>query len=385
MLITRRIGHDPRLAFPDALRTLGTSDTGTGGPGGVLCYFPVVRGNPYQSLLYGGLDAAGLVPVPTYDVDTTAQLVTSLRGSDLDVVVHVHWLNVVMANAFDTAGAREKMKTYLDGVARLQESGARIAWTVHNILPHEERSQELEAELRREMVGMSERVHVMSPRTVELTAPYFEIPEEKLLPVPHPAFHGVYPSWLSREQARRELGISPDSVVLLMSGRVKPYKGLTELLDSFDVLSERDPGRYTLLVAGPPDHDEETERFRERLLTHPSALAALRKIPDDEMQLYLRASDVAVFPYRRMLNSGVLALCLAFGLPVVLRSDSGEVPRVDPSFGIVYDDDLTAALAETPRLCTPEARLAAAAAGETLRPDLVAGQYATAVREWLDS
>lgn len=383
MLITRRIGFEPKLAFEDALRSLTSRDWSV--PGGLLCYFPVVRGNPFQSLLYGQLDQAGMIPVPTYDLDTTSRVLDALRGSDLDVVIHIHWLNVVMANAFDETGAREKMKAYLETLQTLRERGARIAWTVHNVLPHEDRDVELEAELRRGVAGLAERIHVMSPRTKELTAPYFDIPDEKLMPVPHPAFHGVYPSWLSREQARRELGISPDSVVLLLMGRIKPYKGLTELLDSFDALCERDPGRYILLVAGPPDRDEETKQFRERVLTHPSALAALRKIPDDEMQLYLRASDLAVFPYRRSLNSGVLALSLTFGLPVLIRSDSGEADRIQESFGIVYDEDLAAALAEAPRLCNPEARAAAAAAGEALRPDHVAGTFADSVRRWLDS
>ncbi|HEY6739758.1 MAG TPA: glycosyltransferase [Actinopolymorphaceae bacterium] len=384
MLITRRIGYEPKLAVQDAVRALNSHDF-TLGSGGLLAYFPVVRGNPFQALLYGGLPDVGLTPVPTYDGETTLRVSRALAGSGLEFVVHVHWLNVVLAKALDESQAREFAKRYLENLQRLVDDGARLMWTVHNVLPHETRYAELEAELRREVVALSERVHVMSPRTRELAAPWFDIPDDKLLPVPHPGYQGVYPSWISQRQARLELGISPDSLVLLMIGRGQPYKGLTELLDAFDELCERSPGRFTLLVAGPPDREEETVAFRDRLLTHPSAMAALRKIPDDEMQVYLRAADVAVFPYRASLNSGALALAQTFGLPVVVRSDSGEAGRLGPSYAIRYDDDLLSALAETPRLRTPAARAAAAGAAERIAPRRVAGAFAAAVRDWLDS
>src|SRR5690606_36751687 len=126
------------------------------------------------------------------------------------------------------------------------------------------------------VVEAAERVHVMSPRTRELVAPWFDIPAHKLLTVPHPTYQGVYPSWMSREQARAELGIAPDTTVLLLVGRVQPYKGLTELIDAYDEVAADAPGRYTLLVAGPPNREEETTRFADRLRSHSTALGALR-------------------------------------------------------------------------------------------------------------
>ena len=389
MLITRRLGHEPKLAADDAIRTLAARDW-SDLSGGLLAYYPVVRGNPFQALLYSRLGGAGLTPVPTYDVDTTVAVGAAMAGSGLEFVVHVHWLNVVMAKADDEATAREQLKRYLDRLHALKDQGARLMWTVHNVLPHETRFPDLEAELRQGVVAAAERVHVMSPRTRELVAPWFDIPEEKLLAVPHPAYHDVYPSWMSRDQARAELGVAPDVTAFLLVGRVQPYKGLTELLDAFDRLCAREPGRYALLVAGPPNREDETAAFRERLLTHPAAYAALRKLPDDEMQVYLRAADVAVFPYRRSLNSGALALALTFGLPVVLREDSGEGARVSPSYALQYDGTepagLETALAHAAKtLTTPLARAAASGAAERIAPARVSGAFAAACRAWLDT
>jgi glycosyltransferase involved in cell wall biosynthesis len=40
-------------------------------------------------------------------------------------------------------------------------------------------------------------------------------------------------------------------------------------------------------------------------------------IPDEEMELYLKAADVLVLPYKEIFESGVLFLGYSFGLPVV--------------------------------------------------------------------
>lgn len=388
MLITRQFGADRAIAHDDALRALLERDW-TRERGGLLAYFPVNVGNPFQALLYSGLDAANLTPIPTHDPQTTKQVALALEGSGLDLVVHLHWLNVVMAKAKDEAEAREASKRYLGQLDDLRERGARLLWTVHNILPHEARFTDLEVELRKAVVERAERVHVMSERTKELVAPWFDIPDHKLMPVPHPSYLGVYPTWMPRAQARQQLGLSPDTIVFLLVGRVKPYKGLTELLDAFDTLSEREPGRYELLVAGPPGHEDETKAFKDRLLTHPTAHGALRKLSDQEMQVFCKAADVAVFPYRRSLNSGALSLALTFGLPVIVRDDGGEGARIESSYGILYGgedpDGLVAALADARRLLTPEARASAAEAAERHAPARVSGDFASAVRHWLDS
>jgi glycosyltransferase involved in cell wall biosynthesis len=195
---------------------------------------------------------------------------------------------------------------------------------------------------------------------------------------------------MSQEQARRRLGIPPAATIFLAIGAIKPYKGLTELLDAFDELTCRDPGRFVLLVAGNPSSDEETERFCRRVLTHPAVFAKFGKIPTDEMQVYLRAADVGVFPYRRSLNSGALALTTTFGLPAVLPSHSGETSGVNESYAEVYDpidpDGLVNAMSSAARrLCTPEARAAASAASEQVSLPAVAGAFAQEIRRWIDA
>ena len=85
MLITRLLGHEPDLALDDTLRTLADDDWSTS-RGGPPAYYPFVRGNPFQALLYSRLGEAGLTPVPTDDIDTTIAVPDALAGSGLELV-----------------------------------------------------------------------------------------------------------------------------------------------------------------------------------------------------------------------------------------------------------------------------------------------------------
>ena len=43
----------------------------------------------------------------------------------------------------------------------------------------------------------------------------------------------------------------------------------------------------------------------------------LRRVPDDVVEVYLKAADVMVLPYRSIFQSGALFLAYRFGLPVI--------------------------------------------------------------------
>lgn len=388
-MLSRIAGQDPSLTVTDGIRQLASLDWTTSQKPAILGYLPRYRSNPYQDLLYSQLPSQGLRAAPFYDVDTAAQFAIELRNPDLNVVMHVHWLNFLTVRAGNEGVARANTKAFLDRLQEIKERGTQLLWTLHNVLPHEGRYPDLDLELRRAMVDIVDRIHIMSPETRQLVAPWYELPEEKTFVVPHPGYDGVYPSWMSREIARSRLGISQSTTVFLLIGAVAPYKGLSELLDAFDELSRSEPGKFMLLVAGSPSGDEETERFCQGVLDHPAALGAFMRIPDDALQVYLRAADVSVFPYRRSLNSGALALATTFGLPCVLPSHCGEAASVDDSYAETYDatnpNGLRQALATAAsRLVTSEARAAANAAGERIALPTVARTFAREVRAWLD-
>ena len=71
-------------------------------------------------------------------------------------------------------------------------------------------------------------------------------------------------------------------------------------------------------------------------------------IPDDETEIYFKAADVLVLPYRHIYQSGVLFLAYSYGLPV-LAADVGSLKDeiVEGKTGFVFRPEDPVNLAET--------------------------------------
>jgi beta-1,4-mannosyltransferase len=351
----------------------------------LLAAFPWFVTNPYHALLYGSSREHGIAPVRVVR-DEQLDEVLELQRAGLPTVIHLHWLHPILQRAASDKDARKLVDAFLHRLDAHRESGGRIVWTVHNILPHEARFEAEEIRLSAEVAARSEVIHVLVERTAELVAPYFELPRDRLLHVPHMSYVGAYEDHVSGPDARHDLGLLADELVYLVLGAIRPYKGLPELLDAWATLPADRPRR--LVIAGASSNEPGTEELLERAALAPGVLLDARKIPAPEMQTFLRAADVAVLPYRQALNSGALMLALTFGLPAIVPAGSGLADVVDDRFGRTFDPAgataLADALVEAPGLVSESARAAATAAAADLSPRVVARRFAIGLRERLD-
>lgn len=352
----------------------------------VLGFYPHFRTNPYQALLYQQAREEGIAPVGMRRAETIVEL-TELQRAGIDTVLHVHWLHLILRDAGSPREAARASAAFLELLDAHRAAGGRLVWTIHNILPHEARSEAAESALAGEVAARADVIHVLSAGTPDYVAPYFKVPRDRLLHVPHASYAGAYEDHLSRLTARHELELQPDDVVYLVIGAIRAYKGLEELIEAWQAL-EPDP-RRRLVIAGAPTDDEGIGPLLERLAVLTDVLVDPRKIPAEEMQVFLRAADVVVLPYRRALNSGALMLALTFGLPVVVPAGGGLAEVVTPEFAATFEpgstDRLRAALAESSRLVTPAARAAAATAAAGFTPAELSRRFARGLRERLAS
>lgn len=365
------------------------------GPAPIVWPFaPYYSGNPFQQVLYGSFADHAMVAAPTF---RAGDLRSATEGwpADVPLVVHLHWLNQVLAKADSVGSADAALAAHADLLDTLHERGARVVWTVHNVLPHDSRFEEHEVRLRRQVAERADLVHVMSPRTEELTAPWFDLPAGRLLRCDHPGYQGVYPDWVTREEARRRLRVPEHALVVLLTGGLRPYKGMGELLSAVERVDSDRPGSVVLVMAGKPDPSPRTQALLARAALHPAVRLLPGTVPDVDVQVLMRACDVVALPYRRSLNSGVLALALTFGRPVLLPDDSGSVPLVDGSVpgttraGLVYPAAGHDGLVEGLRACRTADLDALAAgareAGRRIDRTIVSRRFATAMRTWADS
>ena len=383
---TIRAGGEGRVAI-DAMAAFRALD-GQGVERPILLAFtPFDRVNPFQTLLYRRAWASGVGPVPVASWSGLDELVSVAAIAPL--VVHLHWTNPVLRRAASSAESDKAVADTLADLDRLRAAGARIVWTVHNVLPHETRFEAPEVALRRGLVERADLVHVMAAATPDAVADRYPIPSAKVLHVPHPSYAGAYPDLVDRAGARYTLDLDEDAVVYALVGGIRPYKGLERLREAFETLHAEDPGRRRLVVAGNPSRAPETDAFLGWAAAHPAVLALPRSLPAADLALVLRAADVVVLPYERILNSGVLMLALTFGRPVVAPHGPGTDELVDPAFGVLFDPADPSGLADALRaadgLRTPGASAAALTAAARHDPDALSDRFMTAMRGFAES
>jgi glycosyltransferase involved in cell wall biosynthesis len=346
----------------------------------LLAYHQSSPDNPFQTLLYRRARAHGIAPLAVNDLDDLALIADVIaaeaaagagRGGRRPTVapfLHLHWVNRVLRGATSDEDAAERtaaMARRLDG---LHARGWTSAFTVHNILPHDAARPAAEATLRQAIVDRVDVVHVMVSTTAELAAPLYRIPAAKIVHVPIPSFRGAYADAVDRDSARFALGLPADSRVAVVVGGLRPYKGLDVLLDAWERTAGQAPD-LRLVIAGPPDGSPGIDAFLARAAADPRVQVHARMIPGDDLQLFLRAADVAVLPYVRTLNSAVLMLVLAFDLAVI-GPDLGGIPEalggskaaVDPALATLFPAGDVEALATALTSIRPRSDATAAAA-----------------------
>jgi glycosyltransferase involved in cell wall biosynthesis len=127
---------------------------------------------------------------------------------------------------------------------------------------------------------------------------------------------------LTPAEAKLRLGLRPDEKAILFFGRITPYKGLEILVEAFQKGLPR-AENYRLMIAGKPEEATEEaywfpirEALREDVQKGRVMLRA-EHIPDEETEVYFKAADVLVLPYRDIYQSGILFLGYSFGLPAL--------------------------------------------------------------------
>lgn len=302
----------------------------------VVCFWEDVGlsltdGNPYGALLARALGGLGVEMIAGYARDLDEPW--PVEGWDSVDVLHLHWPDSVF-KAPDLSTRISRCAKLVDRLAKSRSLGLKVVWTVHNLYPHESPSPDLDhlAQLAVARVATALIVHCEKARAL-VKEHFFR--QDGVFVIPHGHFMDAYPNTVTREGARRCLGIPEDRFVYLFFGNVRPYKGLEQLLEVFSTMPEDD---VTLLLAAKIYY-EYGQRLVERAAQADSRLVFCpsRFYPNDDLQMYFSAADVAVFPFRDVLTSGSVITALSFGRPVILPRLGCLPELVDDSMGIIYD------------------------------------------------
>jgi glycosyltransferase involved in cell wall biosynthesis len=294
--------------------------------------------NPYITLLYDSLRKIGAEVSPFSPL--------AILAADADIW-HIHWPDRLLnVPSLSRAVLRVGAMIFLLRIARLR--GFRIVWTVHNLGTHEGYHPQLE---RWFWNRFSEAVHGFIALTrggkLAAEARFPALRRTVGFVVAHGHYRGFYPDTVTREQARESLELPAGARVMICLGHLRGYKNIPRLVDLFSALPDSDA---RLVIAGEPTPVTIGDSLVRIAEPDRRVRIVLGFIAPEQIQLYLRATDLMVLPYRELLNSGTALLALSFGCPLLVpqRGAMEELASIAGSAWVrMYSGDLTtSALAE---------------------------------------
>jgi len=154
----------------------------------------------------------------------------------------------------------------------------------------------------------------------------------------HGHFHALPSPHPNREEARVQLGFEDHKTYFLFFGQIKQVKGLDLLIEAFAAANLKDS---VLVIAGKPwkaDYEIYAELIRQKNIEK-QILGFIRFIEDDERDLFFKACDVLVLPYRKIYQSGVLLMATSYRIPVIVSDLSPNLDIIENGKnGLVFEN-----------------------------------------------
>ena len=281
--------------------------------GSRVLVFPAYQDNPILRLMQATPQDLGFEFVPARKLDVLYAKGETLRRGD---VFHLHWTAPIAQAAADEDAAATSVATFARFVEELAARGVRTIWTVHNRLPHELHFLEPELELCRFLTERIDVIHVMSEQTADVVADLYPLPAERVRVFPLSSYEGMYEG-RGPAAARDRFELGPDEPTVLFFGRMRAYKGLDTLCDAVRLITQGGRKAPTLMLAGPAKDDQRAEVERQ-LPTDSRVIAEFGYVDESEVRDWFDVADVAVFPFRAILNSSSVKLSATLGVPAIL-------------------------------------------------------------------
>ncbi|MFA5422306.1 MAG: glycosyltransferase [Phycisphaerae bacterium] len=299
--------------------------------------------NPYLSELAGHLCEEGCRVITSGDLKDAYKII--IRGGEKVDVLHLHWLRIKTgSNIFRTL---IRVFAYLARLVNLRRRGVKIVWTVHNMLPHETTRPRLELWVRKIAAKLANVLLVHSEGAKQQIVSRYKLKNSsKVRVIEHGNYIGFYPNEISKQQARRQLGIDEDKTVILCFGTLRPYKNVEGLIYNFANVAKDDA---QLLVVGHPLSEQYGRGITDYASRYENVTVIAEYVPSEQVQVYMNACDAVVFAYSNSLTSGVALLAMSFGRACIAPRSTAFEEVLDEAGAFLFDPDDGHGPAETIR------------------------------------
>ena len=190
-----------------------------------------------------------------------------------------------------------------------------VTFLVHNTLPHEARS--IDRIITQCTLKEADQFIVMTKKEEQKILNL--LPKTKdIHVVSHPIYNMFKPTGMERKAILQKLELPENKKFVLFFGFVRPYKGLSDLLQAIEICNREEP-QIHLIVAGEfwGDRDQYFKQIRSLELQDTVHIFD-QYILDSDVAMYFEVSDLFVAPYTGGTQSGAVKTALGFGMPAVI-------------------------------------------------------------------
>jgi glycosyltransferase involved in cell wall biosynthesis len=221
----------------------------------------------------------------------------------------------------------------------------RFVYTAHNLLPHDRDNSRFFFWVYRLIYSLPHDIIAHTNKVADQLSSEFHVRPSKITVISIGLNEEIEETHLSFREARKLLELPEGGQIGLFFGKVEPYKGVDRLAEAWGIV--KTPATRLLIAGWCPDTGYAH-------LVHSAIAKSPRKasiqwregfVANGLVAVWLRACNVVVMPYRNIYQSGVVFLCLRFGVPIV-ATDVGSLSEfIDSESGIIAQTNDPAGIA----------------------------------------
>ena len=297
-------------------------------------FLPKWPANPYQDSLADHLEQLG---AKVKSIDPHLIFYRQIIGTSRPDILHLHSLNSFFRSS-NTIKSLARIAISLGQLIMLKLAGVKIVWTVHDLKNHENRQLLLDRICSTMVSTIVDSMIAHCDTAKSEIGRIFKIKNiDKVSVIPHANFIGMYENTITRNEARKALGLSESDLVFLSLGLIRPYKGVPELIDAFKKLPH---DHIQLVIAGSPTTAELGDIIKKKIEGQQNIRFIPGFVPDEQIQTYINACDAAVFAFRDIFTSGSIILAMSFARACIAPAKGciGEILE-DNAGGFSYDPE----------------------------------------------
>lgn len=229
-------------------------------------------------------------------------------------VIHIQWLPLIsLVNL-------KKLELYF--LKFWKWKNVKLVYTVHNILPHDTGQKYYKSFFN--VYNICDDLICHTKKTSLELQEKFNIQQRKIHIIPHGPLFSIEQK-IEKHRARELLAL-PNKKIVLMLGFLRPYKGIEFLLDTWEEVSNADKkGELLLVIAGEGKEElkKEINKMIDTKKIRDSVLTRFEFIKTEDVPIYHFASDVVVFPYKHIDQSGALYTAMSTEIPIIATNVGG--------------------------------------------------------------